>query len=682
MKLPLQAAAGGIRIPDFKAMRIEDWDAALEAAWVEYDQALTRIETGEPDATVDDTFMALEHAHRDLMDVVGPFDCLRSAVNTDQISAVAEKWIPRIESRGNAHMAHPGAYARFRAAQANAGSQGLVEDGDPCGLGRLMERSLAARSLAGAALGDEARRALEAIDNELGRLSIQADRMISKAASEFIDVPVDRLAGVDPGFVASVRVGNNARIGLISSAVNMVLKKADDRQVREQVFNAYRARNYGGDNDTRATIARTLQLRTERAKLLGFDSWAQMTVALQMAGKAEAVNDLLDKTWAQVRPVLETEIQAIGQAARDDGVEVLEPWDRPYYQNRVREKMFDLDMATVRQHLPLSGVKAAMFECAKRLFGLDARVMEGVHGYHEDCETILLERRGAPMGVLMLDYGVREHKGSGAWMNAITAQNALDGNRRVPVVINVCNFQGVANPDTCLLDMEEAITVFHEFGHALHEILSNARYPSQAGTNVARDFVELPSQLMENWIASEEGLVRFAKPHGSDQGMDRELARKVVAASRFGMGQDKAGYLASAIVDMAVHDGRYSHDADIEVVEREVAEQIGLPGAVAPYHRLGHFSHLFGGGYAANYYSYLWAEVLEADVFEQFQREGLFNPELARKLEAQIYSTGDTRDPQDLVENFLGRKVDPGALARRVGAIEEEAVLQVGSPRR
>jgi peptidyl-dipeptidase Dcp len=416
----------------------------------------------------------------------------------------------------------------------------------------------------------------------------------------------------------------------------------------------------GGETDNRGIAAEVLALREERAKLLGYETFAAYKLETEMAGTPDAVRDLLMRVWGPARAQAESDAVVLTDMMAADGVNgPLEAWDWRYYAEKRRRADHDLDEAELKPYFQLEAMIEASFDCANRLFGLEFKPLD-VPLYHPDVRAWEVTRGGAHVAVFIGDYFARSSKRSGAWCSAFRSQR--DSVR--PVVVNVCNF---AKGEPCLLSYDDARTLFHEFGHALHQMLSNVRYAAMSGTSVARDFVELPSQLYEHWLEVPEVLEKHARHAETGAAMPGELLERLLAARDFDMGFQTVEYVASALVDLDFHAG--PAPSDPMAAQAETLERIGMPDAIVMRHATPHFAHVFSGdGYSAGYYSYMWSEVMDADAFEAFDEAGgPFDPAMAKKLETHILSAGGTAEADQLYTAFRGRMPGVEALLKGRG---------------
>jgi peptidyl-dipeptidase Dcp len=443
--------------------------------------------------------------------------------------------------------------------------------------------------------------------------------------------------------------------------------------LREKVFQAWiRRGENGGATDNRAIIAEMVGLRAERAKLLGYATYADYRLDDQMAKTPQAARGLLDEVWGRARMKANVERDALQEMiAQEGGNFALAPWDWRYYAEKLRKANYELDETEIKPYFQLDKMIEAAFEAAHRLFGLSFAPVT-VSLYHPDARAWeVRDSNGRHVGLFIGDYFARSSKHSGAWMTALRDQEKLIGDIR-PVILNVCNFSKPAAGEPALLSFDDARTLFHEFGHALHGLLSNVTYPLLAGTSVPSDFVELPSQLYEHWLEVPEILQKYALHAHTGKPMPKALLDRLLATRTFNQGFATVEYTACALVDLDLHAAPASGAIDVSDFERKSLQRIAMPSEIVMRHRLPHFQHLFsGGGYAAGYYSYMWSEVLDADAFEAFEETGdAFDPATAKRLRDFIYSAGNLRDAAEAYKAFRGRLPTVDALLKKRGLTE------------
>jgi peptidyl-dipeptidase Dcp len=536
---------------------------------------------------------------------------------------------------------------------------------------RVLELTQRSFVRAGAALkGEEAARLTE-VKSRLAVLGTEfTQNLLADERSWYMELGEDDLDGLPAFVIAAARAAGEEKgakgpvVTLSRSLIVPFLQFSPRRDLREKAYRAWAARGAnGGETDNLGIAAETLALREERAQLLGYENFAAFKLETEMAGSADKVRDLLMAVWEPAKAQAEADAAKLEAMMADDGVNgPLEPWDWRYYAERRRRAEHDLDEAELKPYLSLDAMITAAFDCAHRLFGLSFKPLD-LPLYHPDARAWEVTRDGRHLAVFIGDYFARGSKRSGAWCSAMRSQKKLGGETR-PIVVNVCNF---AKGDPALLSYDDARTLFHEFGHALHQMLSDVTYGSISGTSVARDFVELPSQLYEHWLEVPEVLERFAVHVETGAPMPRALLDRLLAAQTYDMGFATVEYVASALVDLDFHDG--SAPADPMRSQAETLARIGMPHAIEMRHRTPQFAHVFAGdGYSSGYYSYMWSEVMDADAFAAFEEAGgPFDPAMAKSLEENILSAGGSKEADTLYKAFRGRMPGVEALLKGRG---------------
>ena len=466
-----------------------------------------------------------------------------------------------------------------------------------------------------------------------------------------------------------------AEFGISVSEYAGAMASTEDRALREKMFKAYSSRgNNGNENDTKDLILKLMGLRIEKAKLLGYETPADFILADKMAGNPETVDvflaDLMKPAVAKAKEEI-ADMQAIMNEDIKAGLlpegSVIEPWDWAYYAERVRKAKYALDEELTKPYFKMENVRQGVFNTAHRLFGLNFEKLEDIPVYNPEVEGFkVTDADGSLIGVLLTDYFPRPTKRGGAWMTNFVEQTGLDKEVR-PVIVNVGNFSKPVDGKPGLLTLDEVETMFHEFGHALHGLLSQCTYPSVSGTAVPRDFVELPSQIMENWAFEPEVLATYAFHYETGEIIPDELVAKIQAAGTFNQGFMTTELAAASILDMMWHELSSVEGIDVETFEAEACKRMGLIDEIIPRYRSTYFNHIFGGGYSAGYYSYLWAEVLDKDAFELFKQKGLFDAETAMSFRRNVLEKGGSDEAMDLYRRFRGADPDSGALLRGRG---------------
>jgi peptidyl-dipeptidase Dcp len=664
--------------PPFAAIRPEHFRPAFECAMAENMAEIEAIAGDAEAASFANTIAALERSGRVLAQVFAVFHALAGASTNDAIQALEREMSPRLAAHRNRIHLHGGLYPRIKALWEGRAALGLAPEQE-----RVLERYEVTFRRAGAGLDEAGKKRVAEIGERLATLGTAFSQNVLADEQSYALVleTEDDLAGL--GAAARTAAAEAAQerglagkyaITLARSSIEPFLQSSARRDLRERAFLAWIARGDGGGaTDNKAIIAETVRLRAERASLLGYPSFASYRLADAMAKTPEAVRALLERVWkpARDRAMADRDaLQAIAQA--EGGNFTLAPWDWRYYAEKLRKARFDIDAAEIAPYLALDQMIDAAFDTAGRLFGLGFRERHDVPVWHPDVRVWEVTGPGAKfLGLFFGDYFARSSKRSGAWMTTLRTQEKLGGDIR-PLVINVMNFAKAGAGEPTLLSFDDARTLFHEFGHGLHGLLSDVTYPMVSCTRVATDFVELPSQLYEHWLERPEVLCRFATHYRTGEPMPEELLKRLIAARTFNQGFATVEYLASALVDLEFHLLAAPDGLDPAAFEADVLRKIGMPAEIVMRHRSPHFQHVFsGGGYASGYYSYMWSEVLDADAFEAFEDSGdVFDPATAARLRDDILAAGGSRDPGDAYTAFRGRLPTPDALLRKRGFAE------------
>ncbi|GAA6200997.1 M3 family metallopeptidase [Aquicoccus sp. SU-CL01552] len=654
------------QIAPFDAISDEDFAPALDLALAAHRDEIAAITQNPEPPTFANTIEALEAAGKALDKVLSVFFTVAGADSNPERQELQRDFSPRLAAHYSEISANTALFARVADLWARRNALGLTPEQT-----RVLMLTHRGFVRAGAALRGEAAERMKQIKARLATLgtaftqNLLADERdwtmpLSEADLEGLPdfvIRAARTAGEDQGADGPI-------VTLSRSLIVPFLQFSPRRDLREKAWRAWAARGAnGGETDNRAIAAEILALREERAKLLGYDSFAAYKLETEMAKTPGAVKDLLMQVWEPAKAQAEADAKVLTAMMQEDGVNGdLEPWDWRYYAEKRRKAEHDLDEAALKPYLQLDRMIEAVFSCAHRLFGLEFAPLD-VALYHPDCRAWEVTRDGKHVGVFIGDYFARGSKRSGAWCSAMRGQ-ARFPEPQAPVVINVCNF---AKGDPALLSYDDARTLFHEFGHALHQLLSDVTYESISGTSVARDFVELPSQLYEHWLEVPEVLAEFATHVETGAPMPEAMRDKLLKAANFDMGFQTVEYVASALVDLAFHEG--AAPADPMAKQAEVLAEIGMPHAIGMRHATPQFAHVFSGdGYSSGYYSYMWSEVMDADAFAAFEEAGgAFDPDRAQALERHILSAGGSQEPEALYTAFRGRLPGVEALLKGRG---------------
>lgn len=674
----LQTWRTPFELPPFEKITPADHAAALKASLKDHRAAVKAIAEASTKPNFANTIQAMEKAALPLEKVCDVFFNLVNSSATPELQEIERDVAPKFADHNSAIFLNTKLFKRVADLYERRDALSLTPEQV-----RLIERYHTWFIRAGAGLKPAQRKRVAEINKQLAGLTTAFNQnVMADESSWHLELNgEDELAGLPEGFRASARraaldlglKGDGAHaITLARSSVEGFLTFSTRRDLREKAWAAWINRGAnGGKTDNRAILADIVKLRAELASLLGFETYADYVLSDTMAKTPMAVNDLLQRVW---RPAVERageEREMLSECARSEGSNApLAAWDWRHYAEKVRKANYDLDESKLREYLQLDQVIAAAFDTAGKLFGLKFKPVEGVPVYHPDVKVWeVTDRKGEHVALFLGDYFARTGKRSGAWMSSFRTAHELGRNPVRPIIVNVMNFARGAEGADALLSWDDAHTLFHEFGHALHGMLTRATYPSLAGTAVSRDFVELPSQLYEHWLGEPEVLERFALHYKTGKPMPKALIKKLKKADTFNQGFATVEYLACALVDMDLHAQGKTEvtDLDIGEFEKTSLSQIGMPNEIVMRHRLPQFMHITGG-YAAGYYSYMWSEVMDADAFEAFKETGnIFDKKTANRLKKYIYSAGNTDDPEALWLAFRGRPPEVSGLLKNRG---------------
>ena len=657
-------------LPPFARIRPEHFPPALDRGMAEQQAEIAAIAGAAAPPDFANTVEALERSGRLLTRVSRVFHNLTSSATSDALDAIDRDYAPRLAAHQMRVMLDPGLFQRIDALYRTRDRLGLSTEQT-----RLLERHHLRFVRSGALLGATEKARMAALSERLAALHTQFGQNVLHDEDEWrLVLDEGELDGL-PDFARAAAAGAAAQRGLdgkyvitlARSSVEPFLMFSARRDLRRVAYEAWAARGaHVGQRDNAPLIAEILELRAEQARLLGYPNYAAYRLDDTMAKTPEAAGDLLRQVWEPAKRKAAEERAELAAAALEDGLnEPIAPWDWRYYAEQVRSRKYALDEAELKPYFVLDNMVAAAFETATRLFGLSFVARSDCPTYHPEVRAYeVRDPAGRAIGLFLHDNFARPGKHSGAWMSSYRTQESLDG-EVLPVVVNNNNF---SHGDPTLLSFDDAHTLFHEFGHGLHGLLSRVRYPSQSGTAVRRDFVEFPSQVFEHWLEVPETLRRYARHYRTGEPLPEALLQRMLAAANFNRGFATVEYTACAMLDLELHARPDPAGIDIAAFEKTFVAEIGMPPEIGLRHRPAHFQHLFaGGGYAAGYYAYLWAEVLDADGFAAFTETGdPFDPALAARLQA-IYSAGDTEDPMTLYRALRGRDPAIGPLLAQRG---------------
>ena len=664
-------------VPPFDQIKVEHFEPAFVEAMDQQAKAIDAIVKNTDEPTFENTVEALEYSGETLSKVLSVFYPLTSANTNPEIQALAQKLAPMLSRHSDDINLNPELFKKIKAVYDNRESLELNPE-----QAKLLEKTYKGFVRGGANLPADKQARFREINGQLSQLTVKfGDHVLAETNNYQMVVDKEEdLVGL-PEWVkaAAAEVAKNAGMEgkwiftLHNPSWIPFLQYSENRELREKLFTAYFMRgNNNNENDNKEIISQIVPLRLERAQLLGYNSHSQFTLEETMAKTPETVNNFLASLWEPALERAKSEAYDMQKMIDNEGGNFkLQPWDWWYYAEKVRKEKYDLDENMLKPYFSLDAVKKGIFLLTEKLYGLQYEKLNNVPLYHEEAEAYeVKEADGSHVGVLYLDFHPRESKRGGAWMTEYRGQHVTQNGEFVsPVVTLVMNFTRPTGDKPALLSLDEAQTFFHEFGHGLHGLLSKTTYPSLAGTNVSRDFVELPSQIMENWSTDPEFLKMYALHYETGEPMPDELIKKMKESGSFNQGFATTEFLAAAILDMDYHTLETSTEIDVVKFEKDAMNKIGLISEIIPRYRSTYFQHIFSGGYSSGYYSYIWSGQLDADAYEAFKETGdIFDAETAKRFRT-LLEKGGTVDPAQLYREFRGADPDPKALLRQRGLI-------------
>ncbi len=662
-------------VPPFDLIRAEHFMPAYLRGFEEQKSNVDKIINNTEEPTFINTIKALEYSGELLTKVSRVFGSLNSANTNDTLQSINKELAPLSAKHRDDINLNEQLFLRVKSVYENMDRFNLTEEEK-----MVLDNTYKSFIRNGAALSPEDKEKLRSINGELSLLSVQFGENLLAETNDFKLIIENRedLAGLPEGVIAqAATLARNMNLEgkwvftIQVPSMTPFLQYSDRRDLRQKLFTAYFMK---GDNDNardnKEIIARIASLRVERSRLLGYDSYAHFVLERNMAKTPERVFEFLGQVWDAALPVAKAEAVAQQEVINREGANFkLEPWDWWYYTERIKREKFDLDDEVTRPYFVIDNVITGMFYVANQLYGLEFRKRFDIPKYHPDVITYEVTRNRKHVGVLMIDNYPRASKRGGAWCGAYRGQHRTEKGKMIhPVVTMVTNSTPPSADKPSLLTAEEASTLFHEFGHALHQLLSNSTYPGVSGTSVPRDFVELPSQIMEHWVLEPQVLRVYAKHYQTGEIIPQDIVDKLDRASKFNMGFITVEYLAASFLDMEYHSLTEPVELNIREFENEAMNKYGLIPEIKPRYRSTYFNHIWSSGYAAGYYSYIWCEILDSDAFQAFRETGdIFNREVAARFEKEILSRGGTRDPLDMYIAFRGKEPGIDALLENRG---------------
>lgn len=692
MNNPLISIANEHRLKaiPFDKIETEHFVPAVDAALEKAKEKIALIKNNKDEPTFENTFMALDKANEHLMYVAGIYFSLLSAESDAEYKQLAQQISPKIAQFRSLMMTDKDIFQRvkkvYKKEVEGKEKPALPEDFSnkeylkKAERYRIVENAYKDFIRSGALLNDENKKKLIGISMELSKLSPKFTENVLNATNKF-ELHItkeEEVEGVPEGILkaAAYMAKKKDKEGgwlftLQPSSFMPLLTYCRNRSVRQKIHKAYTSRAYKDEFDNRENIMKIIELRYEKAKLLGYDNHAEFVLEDRMAESIENVSSFLDKIYDAAYPAAKEETAETAAYAKEiDGIEDFQPYDLTYYSNKLKEKKFKFDPEELRPWFKAENVIDGIFKIAEKLYGITLKQVDDVPVYHEDVTTYeAFDKEGEYIGLLYFDLFPRETKRGGAWMNPIQRQGLYSDGMRRPHVTIAASLTPSSEDTPSLLRFDEVRTVFHEFGHALHALLSDCYYKTVASPSVLWDFVELPSQIMENWLLEKEALDLFAKHYETGEPLPEELLDKVIAAKNYNKGNANLRQIQFATIDLAWHTTEPGRIKDVNDFEKEAVKKMQILEPVKDSNFSCGFSHIFAGGYSAGYYSYKWAEALEADAWSLFNEKGIFNPEVADNFRKYILERGNSFHPMELFVAFRGRKPDPEAMLKRDGLL-------------
>lgn len=660
----------------FDRVTVEGLKEALPVAIARARAAVETLRDSKEEPDFENTLLALEDATIPLDRVTSVLFNLVSAEGTEALRKLAEEASPQLAAFGNDIALDEKLFQRIQKVYEKRATLSL--DGESA---RLLEKTYLSFTRNGANLSEDKKAVLRTYDEELSKLSQKFSNQLLESSQAFrlnVDTP-EALKGAPEWLIATAKSqAETDKTSGYALTLDMpifisAMRFLEDRALRKAMWMGYSTRAMEGKDDNRPVAVRIANLRAKRAQLLGYRNHAHFVLEERMAESESSVRTFLERIEKAAMPAAKRDLeQVLKLAQKRDQLQSLEPWDFAYYSRLLKEELFDLEEESLRPYFPLAQAVSGVFEHAERLYGIRFEKRPDLPAYHPEVEVYeVKDEDGEFVGLFYTDFFPRPTKRTGAWMTSYRDQyQDRQGNVHRPHVSIVCNFTKPTEGKPSLLSLDEVRTLFHEFGHALHGLLTRCQHRSLSGTNVYWDFVELPSQLMENWLKEEEGLRLVSKHFETGESLPKETIQKIRDSARFLAGYQSVRQLTFALLDLAWHTMEKDFDGDVIEFEHNVLAPVSLfPNIPGTCVSTG-FAHIFSGGYSAGYYSYKWAEALEADVFEAFREEGIFNRETAERFRREVLERGGSAHPMELFKAFRGREPDPDALLRRDGLLD------------
>ncbi len=663
-------------VPPFDKIQNAHYIPAFEQGIKEHDAELEKIINNVDEPSFSNTVEALEYSGRLLNKVSSVFFNLNESNTSDEMQEIARNIMPQLSQHSDAILLNDKLFKRVKT---------LYDKKEQLGLNaeqmKLLDETYKGFIRNGANLNDEQKEEMKKINEELSLLSLKFGENLLAETNDFkltIDNKED-LAGLPESVISGAAEESGVEgkwvFTLQKPSWIPFLQYSEKRELREKLYKAmYNRGNNNNQNDNKEIIKKTITLRTQRAKLLGFENHATYTLDDCMAKTPDKVYELLYKLWEPaIKNAKKEAADMQAMIDKEGGKFKLESWDWWYYAEKIRKEKYDLDDSQLRPYFELNNVRNGAFTLANKLYGISFTEVSNLPLPHPEAKAFeVKDEDGSHIGLIYVDYFPRESKRGGAWMDALQSQyRTKEGKNIPPVIVNIGNFSKPTGDTPALLSWDDVTTLFHEFGHGLHGLLSDCTYESLSGTSVPRDFVELPSQIMENWCSQPEMLKIYAKHYKTGEVIPQELIDKILASDKFNQGFETVEYLAASILDMDYHTLINGEAPDVMKFEEECMNRIGLISEIIPRYKSTYFNHIWGGGYSSGYYSYIWAEVLDADAFQAFIESGdIFNKEIGNSFRRNVISRGGTEDAMKMYLNFRGKEPSIEPLLKKRGLID------------
>ena len=655
-------------IPDFAKIKTEHYLPAFNAGIAAHKLEIAAIINNPQAATFENTIEAIEFGGELITRVANVFYNLTSAETNDELKALAKEVSPLLSAHSDDVSLNADLFARVKTVYQQKDQLELNPSQQ-----KLLEDTYIGFVRSGANLNKDQKEQIRELNAELADLTLLfGDNLLAETNSfEVVITDEKDLAGLSPSVIDAAAATAKTRghdgkwvFTTHRPSITPFITYADSRELRKQLYLGYTNRaNNDNEFDNKDILAKIASLRVKRAKLMGYESHAHFVLEQRVAKTPQKVYELLNKIWPTALEKAKTEVADMQKLVDEQGGDFkIAAWDYAYYAEKIRKARYDIDEEQTRPYFALEATLQGVFHTAQKLYGVTAKERTDLPTYHEDVRTFeIYEADGTYIGLFLTDHYVRPGKRGGAWMNSYRKQYNMNGVDSTPIIVNVLNYPRPSATEPTLLTFDQASTLFHEFGHAIHGLLSDGTYRSQTGTSVPRDFVEFPSQVMENWMLQPEVLAQFAKHYKTGEVIPTELVNKIQAASKFNQGFSTTEYMAATLLDLNWHSLTDSEIRDTAKFEADALKELGLIDEITPRYRSTYFAHIFSGGYSAGYYSYIWSDVFGADAFAAFEENGIFDPKTAKAFRDNILSQGGSDDALKLYRQFRGRdaKIEP-----------------------